>query len=204
MWEFVPDANARDRIMQTILLPEPYLDSMAQLFFWGALRENGISSHLREQQSMPDLHIFFSGELTIGGEVKAIRATTNPKNVRNTLRKANDQLKHFDEQKSGILFIKVLNGALRSTDDTVPKVVDQFVNVLSAAIDSHQYRSVGQIVISWDDYIVMGSKQRAMYTFRRRSLVLSHSAPRSAPLISAERLNIGSSVVIWTKSSIQP
>ena len=107
-WNFIPEEPAKSRVTQTILNPESYQDMLAQLYVWGALRERGISSRLREQHGMPDLAIYLPDGSAVGGEVKCLRITSKAKNLTNLVGKANSQLKNFDSQRPGYIYKNVM------------------------------------------------------------------------------------------------
>lgn len=202
-WNFIPEEPAKSRVTQTILNPESYQDMLAQLYVWGALRERGISSRLREQHGMPDLAIYLPDGSAIGGEVKCLRITSKAKNLTNLVGKANSQLKNFDSQRSGILFIRMLCPAFRVFDDSVPADLHPFFDVLQKALASDHYKSVGQLIVSWDDYMLHESKKGRFYAFRRRSVPLQHRKPRSGPRISTDRLLLGSTFTVVVRNKTE-
>jgi hypothetical protein len=176
---------------------ESFGDVVSELFWWGWLRQRN-PVDIEERDGLPDLRIAVPPGVT-WAEVKRIHLGTQATRAKKLAEKANNQIKRADPTCSGALLIYVeRSGARASFDDRVPSDVMPFVEEAKAALAPGDFRSVGQVVIAWDDYLILADPDvPALYTVRRRSLTLDHPSPHQPPRVPSSFWDVGLTVPLW-------
>lgn len=169
----------RKKIRTRIEDSEDFGDMMAELFVWGWLNSHGHNAELLEAEG-PDLHIHDPVETW--AEVKHIRLGTpaSPR-IRKHIDAANSQIKVVSDS-SGLAYIHVdRDGQQASLDERVPCDMEPYVAEARRRLSSSFARSIGRVILSWDEYRITGS---ALTTFHmsvtRRYVVLKHQSPRQS------------------------
>ena len=176
----VPDPEQARQIERRIEDPAHYDDMTLELFVWGGLRYAGLAAELQERDGEPDIRLGSPPDAR-WVEVKRIHLGTLPTRVPKVLAKANRQIKSVSPGDAGTAYLFIdTAGDVAVFDDTVPAEIDQYVaevrRVLAGTHDGH----VGQVVVGWDDFMVMGHRpDPVLYAVRRRALVLDHGSPVS-------------------------
>ena len=208
-WSFIGDGAARRQVEARIRRPDAFEETVAEVFFWSLLRQEGFSVDLIERDGLPDLVFDERSPDPIWGEVKHLRLGSGARRASKVIEKANSQIKRADAEGAGIVFVQVARDPYRAAlDDRIPSDVQPFIQEVRRALHIGQYRSVGRVVVTWDDYLVMGAPpERTFFAYRRRSEVIDHPAPRKPVRLPAERTKVGRTVGIWVKwtgSTTQP
>jgi hypothetical protein len=178
-------------------------DVLAQLFVWGLLREAGFEARMSEALNEPDIEVSIaSGSIPI--EVKHIHESKNPAGVRAIIKKANSQIK-ASGYATGIVWIVIQRPIeVPVLSDELPADIDQYVHEARRALVGGSNRSAGQVVISWSDVLTAGQYPLdALYAVRHRSTLLEHPAPRAEPLLPTGSIQLGRTVTIWNRHSIE-
>lgn len=198
-WEhLVPDPAQRLQVAKRIGDPDQFEDVLSELFFWGWLRDKGLDADLREDEGMPDIRITLPAKQT-WAEVKRLHAGTPATSARRVLKKASHQLHRTGDKDAGPLFLYVERERDTAVfDDKLPieiaAVVDEVERVLQSGFNTH----VCQVVVVWDDVMVLGSPPaRSLFAVRRRSVVLAHRTPAEIPVLLPTQLDVGSTFVTW-------
>lgn len=196
----VPDANQAVQAERRISNPEQFGDTTLELFAWGALRAAGLRADLQERDGQPDIRVSDSAEDT-WLEVKRLHLGSPPARARSVLSKANAQIKNAMPNRAGAAYLFVeTTGDAAVFDDAVPQVVDQFVAEVHRTLGSSVNSHVAQVVIGWDDFIVLGHfPEPVMYAIRRRTLVLDRTNP-VLPVVAIDWSGaFGFSSVVWIR-----
>jgi hypothetical protein len=192
--------EARAQIEARVRDPKQFPDVLAELYFWGWLRQQGFDAHLREREGHPDIHV--TSPLDFWAEVKRIQSDSSPNRVRRVIGKANKQIKTSHPTGMGIGFIHVARQRVQpATSDSIPPDVQSFVDEVERELGGKQSRSVAHVVVSWDEVMVLGDypEGAAVYAFRRRSLVVCHRFPRSDPPLELDCLNVGQTQMLMVE-----
>src|SRR5439155_25954487 len=133
---------------------------------------NGMAVRLNQEDGLADLEIE-PGTKSIWADVKRIHLGSSPRRMRTVIKKANSQIKRSGGT-AGIAFIHIERPRLRASfDDRVPTDIAPFVDEALRELGSSNSKSVGRVVVSWDDYFVHAAPgSPSIYTVRRRSIVL--------------------------------
>jgi hypothetical protein len=177
--------------------PSQFADQMTAFHCWSLLRTaGGYTPRLIEQEGMPDIFLPLDDRPGVWIECKHIQLQTSATRARQILKNANKQIKRADPDGSGLLYVLIERPEHRiSFDDAIPPAVDDFVSEIRRRLGSGQLRSVANVILCWDDYMVLGSPpDRTAYFFRRRSIVLSHNAPRRSLQLPANLSGLGRTV----------
>jgi hypothetical protein len=174
----IPDAKSRKMVLSRVADPGQFDDVMAELHCWGWLRKQGWSADLVEEESEPDIRI--TAPVTTSAEVKRIRVETSTNRVQDVIEKANKQIKRVRPDGAGVLYIYISREEGRAAlDDRVPNDVDAHLSRVRRRMASGQCRSVGVVVVMWDDVMIMADRlDLLMVVTRRRSIAVPHSNPR--------------------------
>ena len=189
------DENTRGWVVPSLRDPNRYEDVMAELYFWGRLRHGGHSCGLVEDEGMPDLVICQSGDPR-HLEVKRIHVGTKPTRIAEVAKDANRKFKRADPDGAGTLLVSISREPGRARlDERVPNDVAPYVEAARLALHPGQLRSVGEILISWDDFLTLGAfPDSVLHSFFRRAVRIEHPEPRSRPLLLEED-SVGVTVV---------
>lgn len=205
-WAFIPDANAQERVRKAILDPEQFHDTIAEVFFWSWLQGQIQSAELVEEIGLPDIVVGRGSNGEVWAEVKRVRLGKNPKRVREVISKANGQIKKAQPEKSGVMFLSIERAVQRvSLDDRVPNDIQPYLEEVERSLASHVNRSVGRVVISWDDFVIDTEPDRGItYGFRRRSITREHHQPRGNVSLPGKITEVERSISIsveWPKEA---
>lgn len=191
-WSFLPDTRTRARTVGALNNEAQYDDTMAELFYWGWLRQQGYVAERRERDGLPDITVSLDGGIQVRAEVKRLRYRSAIRRVAEIIKKANKQLRRQPVPGSGVLFISLdipLEPALPG--DAVPESVQLYERAVRAATQSDN-SSVGQVVITWEDFSRHGDPPDPVgYFVRRRSIAIEHAAPQCLPAIPSQQLTVG-------------
>lgn len=204
-WQIIPEEEARRVLRSRLADPAVFGDVVTELFFWGYLRGKGARVDLSAVTGMPDLRVGRNGT-TVWADAKRIRAGTNPLRVRKVIGKASSQVKLADPSGVGAALLFVERHGLRANlDDRTPSDVAPYLLAVEREMGSNGSRSIGQVVVVWDDYMVMDDAgPRRSYYVRRRSSIVRHQHPRAAPLLPDDFWDVGLTVVMSVGHSGQP
>jgi len=182
----------RTRISQ----PDQYLETMAELFTTGWLRSKGVPAVLVEEEGMPDVVV--EGQTPPARvEIKRIRHTSSVNRVRRVIGKANKQFKKADAAHSGVLFIFIeRDGTRLALDHGPPSDVRTHIAAAQHEMTSGHWRSVGAVVLSWDDVMVAPAPggSGSTYFLTRRSVEISNTHAHSDDH-PARNLDLGTTFV---------
>jgi len=198
-WHFIDDESVRTLIEARIRDPESYHDIIAEVFFWGWLRAEGVAATIIERESMPDLIIDADEQSPTYAEVKHLHEITPANHVRSVIKKANRQIKTADSEAAGIVFLRVSReGFTASLDDRIPSDVQPVLDEVARSLQVNMYQSVAKVVVAWDEYVSYGEPpHRTMFVFKRRFAVMDHPSPRSRPIVGARFEGGGITVITW-------
>lgn len=181
-WDLVAEPEALRQIKTRLSVPEKFLDQFAVIRCWSMLSGLGIQARLVERDGFPDIRIDLgSDESWI--EVKRIRLGTSFERVRRVLSKANRQLKKASPEAAGLVYLEVSQPIqVTGLSDAVPADVSQCVAETKREFGSGRSRSIGRVIVAWDDLAILGQPPEfTMFVFRGRSVVLDHPSARSVP-----------------------
>jgi hypothetical protein len=197
-WDFV-DADARAWTVGELRKPDQFEDVMAELFTWGWLRSESFNGRRVNEEGQSDLVIDLDATAW-RCEVKRIHVGTPVTRVAQVVAKANSQIKRTDPESAGTLFLSVArSGARAAFDDRIPNDVQPYVDAVREAIRA-QNRSVAQVIVMWDDVMILGNPpEPVLYAFRRRSVVVEHPGPRVRSPIPSDALNVGRTATVWIR-----
>lgn len=198
----VPEENQARMVENRIEDPQQFEDTTLELFAWGALRIAGIAAELQESEGQPDIRL--PGSPQVGWlEVKRIHVGTVPSRARRVLTKANRQIKSVSLDRAGTLYLFV--GTTQEAavfDDATPADVEQYIAEVQRTLGSSADKHVGQVVVGWDDFMVLGHfPDPVMYAFRRRALVLNHANAVSPPTDTDWASIFGFTSTTWVRPS---
>jgi hypothetical protein len=180
-WTFIPNKGAQKRVQDSLFNPEQFHDTIAEVFFWSWLKEQEPSAELVEGVGLPDIVVYRGTTKEIWLEVKRVRLGKNPKRIHEVISKANRQIKNASPEKAGLVFLSIERAVQRvALDDRVPNDIQPYLEEVERKLASGLNRSVGRVVVSWDDFVVDTEPGRSIsYRFRRRSVTLTHCQPRA-------------------------
>lgn len=196
-WSFL-DGETRAWTVGALRKPDQFEDVMAELFVWGWLKSQRLDVHRVNEEGRSDIVVASGDESQC--EVKRIHVGTAERRVAEVVKKANKQIKQSDPDGAGTLFLSLGRSPNRAAfDDRVPNDIEPYLEAARSAVKVHN-SSVGRIVVMWDDVMILGDPpEPVLYAFRRRSAVIEHQAPRAAPTLSADVLNVGRTAVIGVR-----
>jgi hypothetical protein len=184
-WSRLADSGTLHQIRSRLRDPEQFLDQLAVLRCWSLITNAGTPAEIRELEGFPDIQAHPSAD-DVWVEVKRIRPGTPATRVRAVLKKANSQLKKAHADASGIAYVAIERPIVSAAlDDSIPSFVTECIGEAKRELASGNSKSVGRVIIVWDDLIVLGEPPQAtMYFFRRRTISLDHHGPRSIPTLA--------------------
>lgn len=195
-WGFLPDEATRARTVSGLADSDQHQDTLAELFYWGWLEQQGLSAVRVEEEGVSDIVIRRGASDEVRVEVKRIRAGSDPLRVAEVIKKANKQIKKSDPQGGGVVFIS-LNVPMRRAlpDEAAPNDVQRYVEAATRATRVNN-SSVGKVVLSWDDFMTHGEwPELTTLAVRRRSVVVDHANPLVSSRLSSEEVDIGMTLV---------
>ncbi len=198
----VADPRQARQIERRISDPAQYDDTTLELFVWGALRYAGLAAELQERDGEPDSRLEDLRD-TRWLEVKRIHLDTLPNRIHKVLLKANRQISKVSPDKAGTVYLFVETaGEAAVFDDALPSDVDRYVVEIRGILASAHHKRVGQVVVGWDDFMVLGHfPEPVLYAVRRRAIVLDHANPVSRPSEADWPAVFGFSVTMWIRPS---
>ena len=198
-WSFITDESVRNQIRRRIWNPQQFGDVLAELFCFGWLMTEGFSTLLVGKEGLPDLMLQLNtGDLW--AEVKRIRLGTQPTRVRKIIAKANRQIKRADPLGVGVAFISLARPVKHTgSDDRPPPDVQPYIDQVERQFASGHTKSVARAIVTWDDWIEhVNPLGVAVYTIRRRSVVLNHQTPRHELTLPDADMTIGMTAMVAT------
>jgi hypothetical protein len=204
-WSFINDAEARKHVEDTILVGAQFDDTLAELFFWGWLRQEGFSAELIGEEGKPDILVARGSRDEMWAEVKRVNQGSVERAVVRQIDKANKQIKRVSPTGAGVLFLRIDRAIERAGfDDRVPSDVRPYLSEVEAALSGSRFKSVARVVLTWDDVLILGDPpQRTLFAVRRRSVVVEHAGPRATMKLPAARHEVARAVTMWAKWSPQ-
>jgi hypothetical protein len=198
-----------EQVRKRVNDPAQFWDQMVGLQCWSLLRSRGLSVDVVEREGLPDLRASVgepSGSQWI--EAKRIRLGTNPERVRSVISTANKQIKRADEGV-GSVYLQIERPEQRVVfGDEIPPRIQPYINEVYRELGSSFSRSVADVIVAWDDYMVLDSPpDSSLYALRRRSLVIGHTAPRAPSALPGRALDLGQTVTLpieWLGAEHQP
>lgn len=115
------------------------------------------------------------------------------------LKKANNQLKAASPSHTGAVLVHVDREVLPELqNDRISGDVETRIHEVARTLHSTYCRQIAHVIVSWDelDLIRSGGNVASIYVARRRSVVLSHRAPRFVARIEASNLRLGMTQLI--------
>lgn len=198
-WDFLPDPRVRRHVETTIVVPDQFENTIAEVFVWGWLRQEGHEAELIGDEASPDLRVGRDTPTPLWADVKVVDFESAVRRARDDVTKANRQIKRVDPDGAGILFLRVSRSLARLTlDDRVPTDVGVFLDELRRALVRDRCRSVGAVVATWDEHLIVGNPPgRVLYVLRRRSIVVEHPDPRKPLALDPDAFAIGRTATAW-------
>lgn len=201
----VPDAEQARQVLRRIHKPKQYADTTLELFVWGALRLAGMQAELQESVGEPDIRL--PGPSSLDWlEVKRLGLGAGPDRARDALARANHQIKTVSPNRAGTVYLFVPTvGETAAFDDTIPRDVEPYVAEVRRTLGSPNDTHVGQVIVGWDDFMVLGHlPDPVMYAVRRRAIVLDHATPISQLPPTDWAGACGFTCVLWIRPAIEP
>jgi hypothetical protein len=198
-WGFITDPAARKHVEDTILVDRQFDETIAELFVWGWLRQEGFPAELIGEEAKPDTLVGRASSDEVWVEVKCVNEGSVERAVVRQIDKANKQIKRVNPTGSGVVFLRIDRPIERAAfDDRIPSDVRPYLAEVEAALSGTRFKSVARAVLTWDDVLILGDPpRRTLYLVRRRSVVADHAGPRSKMTIPAARYEVGRTVTIW-------
>jgi hypothetical protein len=198
----LPDEATRAHTLRRLQDASTFDDTMAELFFWGWLVSHDFEAERVEEEGISDIVIARGENAEVRADVKRIHAGTQVGRIARVINKANKQIKRSNPEGGGVAFISLETSTLPALpDDQIPSDIQQYVDAARQAMQSDN-SSVGQAVLTWEDFIVHGEPPQPVgYYIRRRSVVVEHRQPLREPAIPSERLQVGHTAVMTLRFS---
>jgi hypothetical protein len=186
--------------------PEQFQDQMVAFKCWNLFRQSGRSGRLVEQDGMPDIALDLDNQPNQWIECKRIRLGTQTTRGRRIIKNANEQIKRANPNGAGAVYVFIERPEHRAVlDDSFPTEIREFINEVDRELGSGHSRSVAAVIVSWDDYMLLGDFPNPVsYFLRHRSVVRTHGEPRQALILPPDILNVGRTVglrINWSKST---
>ena len=181
-WLKVAEPEALRQIRTRLDRADKFADQLAVVRCWILLREQGISAVLIERKGYPDIRAQVDNN-DVWVEVKRIRVGTDASRVRKVLAKANRQLKTAVPASSGVVYLEVSRPVeVSSLSEEMPEPVQTCLHEVERELGSGNSKSVGKVVISWDEMSFLGTPPGlVLMALRRRTVSRDHRSPRSVP-----------------------
>lgn len=199
VWSVLTDAQARERTIAALRHEEQYEDVLAELHVLGWLLDNGFRAERTEEApGLSDLVIDRGTEREVRADVKRIHADTGPRGLPAVVRKANKQIKRSDPPGGGVAFISLGLPIRRApADDGIPSEVEAHLEELRGAMRADN-SSVSCAVVTWEDFLTVGSAPAPMLVaVRRRAEVVEHARPRRRLAIASSDVRVGGTSTVW-------
>ncbi len=166
------------KIANYLTHPTQFDDIMLEISFaaWHLMANH--KAELLETDNYPDVKVHIPGlMLPIYAECKNI-TTDNDNSIKHAITRANKQLKAVSEPHYGIVVLNVAKPITlqQVVSDTPPQRVDEIIHLVKKCLTGKQHRSVGAVVLIWDDYMQFGDiPPRLLLAYRRRCIRIDHS-----------------------------
>lgn len=175
------DPAVAARIRAVVRDPQQFADLLVEFAAAGWHLTKGHTAVANETGGADLLITIPELELPLLLECKRLRAATQSKRIAELVKNANLQIKQRAVDAYGVAVLDVSSHAPPPEvfSDAIPDVVSMLAEIARRSMASRN-RSVSGVLLLWEDYDVHEdlSHRRAWVAFRRRSLLLRHSAPR--------------------------
>lgn len=174
------DTAVRKFIQTRVTEEDLFEDVMVQLAFgaWHKSEEHIVTPS--EQEGFPDLEVSIpTNTLPFLFDCKRVKSGTKKK-IRKVINKANSQVKVPGKKAYGVATVDISEvvGIRRVEDDEVPNIVKQVASFVKSELREGFNRSIGAVVLMWDDYLTYGQPpEKMLFAFRRRYVIIYHPAP---------------------------
>jgi len=196
------DEEVQKKILSRIKNSRQYKDIMTEIYTgsWHVL--NGHKITPLEVEKYPDFKVGYPGYLyPVYIECKNLWSSSVT-SIRDTIKDANRQLRQAGKCY-GVLNLDVSEAVSigRVTDDELPSSLIMIRNRISNLLSKGLYKSIGTVVLFWNDYIEHGKPPEPFFiVFRRRSIQIDHKepilkVPKKTPLFKAYSCGFW---IIWT------
>jgi hypothetical protein len=173
------DEVVRKMITSRIAVPEQFEDVMVELSFaaWHGMHNNHHVTPL-EEKGLPDFKLELP-ELNypVFAECKNVKSGASNR-LRKVISKANSQIKATNELCYGVavLDVSIPIAFEKVENDQFSDRLEEIISFVHSAISGPKNRSIGDVILTWDDYMVKGNPpEPTLVVFRRRSKRISHS-----------------------------
>jgi hypothetical protein len=180
--DFHGDQSVQKKVRSRVEDPEQYEDLMVELYV-GAwhLTENHSVAYL-EKEGVPDFRIDIrDADFPVLIDCKRLRQRS-AKRARKDVTKANTQIKNARtnvDPAYGILVLDASAGDFtKAQGDQLPDGLGPIIKAVQSSLSGQENRSVGAVVLVWDDYMVRGiPPDKTWVGFRRRYERVFHKNP---------------------------
>lgn len=206
-WSFLTTVGSANRVRQNIRDPADFDETIAEVRTWAHLRFRSVDADLIEEDGKPDIPVARHTPEETWIEVKFVHATTTDNGFRRVLKKANSQLREASSDGAGVAYLWIERpldarelprtqgeadaGRLPSGEDPPPPGVAERLAAVERALASGNFKSVGFVVVAWDDHGYIADGTGVTYFVRRQCLVREHPSPRGAVSLDAALLPLG-------------
>ncbi|CUW40857.1 protein of unknown function [Magnetospirillum sp. XM-1] len=176
--ELCSDAENLKFIRSRLPRPELFEATIAEISYWGWLRQRGLAPKLSQAEGQPDILVGVDKQdAPIYCDVKALLPGTKPSRVEEVISKANSQLKVAGgDGVKGYCVLKVVPGSAYADID----VVRAYEREATRVMRSKHCRSVNFVLLVWEAMEVKGNIPGWLTVVgTRRTTKVSHAAPRA-------------------------
>jgi hypothetical protein len=199
------DAQVQRRIAAVLPDPERFPSLFTELACaaWHLSKGHGVTAY--EDLAFPDFQRSIPNwDLPVLVDCKRVRKETRDCGFGKVIAKTNAQIKTPNIECFGLAAIDVSEQIEppKAFSDAVPDRVRATEKLVETALSSGN-RSVGGVLLIWDDAVVMGTPPQAPSTlvaYRRRSRLVRHQNPLRPLPSSVDDLTVGSTAayrVVW-------
>ncbi len=176
------DPVVRTSLRSRLVDPSQFDATMTEVTLWAHFRQQNVDADFVGEEGRADLRL--QGEVPV--EVK--RAHTHPtqKAIKRRVATANKQIRNSAAGGSGIMVLQVAAmSATRQPHDEAQ--IDVYEAELTRLLRRH-YRSIAQVYLLWDDYVLLGEAPEYVALIpRRRVRMIHHEAPHGTVDMNEER-----------------
>lgn len=168
----------KDKILNSLHHPTQFDDVMLELSFaaWHLMEKH--KAEVLETSGYPDVKIIIpKTKIPVFAECKNIKVDKNNR-IATEIKKANKQLKRVKEKHYGIAVLNVATPIKlhQVSTDIFPARVNEIISFIKGLLSSNKYRSIGAVILIWDDYIEIGKPpQKTLLAYRRRFIRIDHT-----------------------------
>lgn len=178
--ELYGDKKVQKKILSRVSNSKQFEDIMTELYIGAWHLTKGHNVIPFEEEGFPDFKIKFPN-VTIPAFFECKHIWTHSKRrIVDVVRKANKQIKKPRERGYGILLLDLTipTSAGQVENDRLPIPIKETINVIKSSLSGKKNRSVGAVLIVWDDQMRIGyPPERTLLTFRRRCIRVNHTQP---------------------------